>query len=115
MVKVRYWDTREYQEIDAEGHAERADPEAEYNVVCAGISAITQTLYENLRREEERGQITAEDSAESGHMWIRAWTTDENRDAIRNMFRFTITGLKKMAEDHPENLKVEEERKNGGI
>jgi len=114
MTKVTYWDRRDCQELAVNGHAEQTGP-GQVSAVCAAISAITQTLYTNIQMEEEKGQIKADGDARSGHMWIRAWTTSENHAAIRNMFQFTVIGLKSIAEEYPDKLKVKEEKRNGGI
>jgi len=115
MTRVIYRDRQDRQELILSGHAERADPEGA-NVVCAGISAICQTLWENLQREEESGQIRAEGKMDTpGEMTLTAWTTPENRDAIRNMYQFTINGLEAIQRSYPGNLIIEEERGHGII
>ena len=112
MTKIHYWDKRDCQELLVNGHAGTAEGG---NVVCAGISAITLTLHENLRREEEKGQIKAWSTTEKGHMFLHAETTDENRAAIRNMFKFAMVGLRMIAEEYPDKVKIKEEKRNGGI
>ena len=115
MTRVIYRDGRETQELILSGHAEQTEPDGT-NVVCAGISAISQTLWENLQREEEEGQIRAEGEMETpGEMKIKAWTTAENRDAIRNMFRYTVTGLEAIQRSYPGNITIEEERNHGAV
>ena len=109
MTKVTYRDTKLYQELVLSGHA--GD-----RIVCAGISAISQTLLANLLNEENREQIRFQwKMNEPGEIWMRAWPTEEARESIRGMFRFTMEGLKHIAEDYPENMEIKEERKNGGI
>jgi len=115
MTRIIYRDTKPYQELVLSGHAETAE-EGRANVVCTAVSAISQTLYENLQREEEKGQIRADgDMPEPGEMWMRAWTTDENRAAIRHMFEFTITGLKAVEKAYPDKIRIEEEKLNGNV
>lgn len=109
MTRIRYEDTKPWQEITLNGHA--GD-----RIVCAGISAVSQTLLANLLREEKENQIRLQwKMDEPGEIWIRAWTTKENRESIRAMFGFVMTGFKQMAEDYPGNMEIKEERKNGGI
>lgn len=109
MTQVTYRETNDWLEMQLSGHAEN-------QIVCAGISAITQTLYANIQREEEAGQIRAEgEMPEPGKMRMKAWTTAENRDAIRNMFRFTMTGLEEIQQAYPGNIKIEEERMHGTV
>ena len=114
MTRVRWRDTQAYQQIDVDGHAEQTGP-GEVGMICAGISAITQTLYANIQREEEKGQMRVDGENVKGNLWIRAWTTEENRAEIREMFRFTILGLKEIEKEYPENIEVKEERLNGSI
>ena len=109
MTKIRYRDTKEYQELTLEGHAGDS-------IVCAGISAVSQTLLENLLREETRKQIMLQWTMNTpGQIWMRAWTKDESAAAIRNMFEFTMAGLRGIAEEHPDNLEIREEKENGHV
>lgn len=98
MTRITYDDTKLYQQMTLSGHAED-------KIVCAGISAISQTLIANLLREESREQIRFQwKMSEPGEIWMRAWPTDEAKDTIRGMFRFTMEGLKHIAEDYPGNI-----------
>ena len=109
MTTICYRDTKVYQEMTLDGHA--GDP-----IVCAGISAVSQTLLENLLREETRKQIMLQwKMTTPGQIWMRAWTKDENADAIRQMFEFTMAGLKGIAKEHPSNLEIKEEKANGHV
>ena len=109
MTRIRYEDAKLWQEMELSGHA--GD-----RIVCAGISAVSQTLLANLLREKKENQIWLQwQMDEPGEIWMRAWTTKENRESIRAMFGFVMTGFKQMAEDYPGNMEMKEERKNGGI
>ena len=67
MTEISYRDTRQYQELYFSGHAED-------RIVCAGISAISQTPLENLLREETREQIRLQwKMTNPGEIWMRAW------------------------------------------
>jgi len=114
MTNVHYWDKRDCQEIEINGHAEQTGP-GQVSAVCAAVSAITHTLYENIKREEEKGQVKAWVTAEKGHMFLRAETTAENEAAIRNMFDFVMVGLKAVAKAYPDKVMVKEEKRNGNI
>lgn len=115
MTRVTYTDAWTYQELTLSGHAERERPDGSAPV-CTGISAISQTLWENLYREQLHGKVRAEGEMETpGEMRIRAYTTAENREAIRNMFRFTVTGLQMIEERYPDNIRIEEEKQHGSI
>lgn len=109
MTEISYRDTRQYQELYFSGHAED-------RIVCAGISAISQTLQENLLREETREQIRLQwKMTNPGEIWMRAWPLGDSTDAVRGMFEFTMAGLRRIAEQYPENMKIKEERQNGRI
>lgn len=109
MTTITYDDTKLFQQITLSGHAED-------RIVCAGISAISQTLLANLLREEGKEQVRFQWTMnEPGQIWMRAWPTDEARESVRAMFRFTMEGLRHIAEDYPGNIEIKEERKNGGI
>ena len=109
MTRVTYSDTKLYQLLHLSGHAED-------RIVCAGISAISQTLIANLLREEGKDQIRFQwTMSEPGEIWMRAWPAEEAKESVRGMFRFTMEGLKHIAEDYPGNMEIKEERQNGGI
>ena len=109
MTRITYGDTKLYQELTLSGHAED-------RIVCAGISAVSQTLIANLLKEESAGRIRLQwQMATPGEIWIRAWPGKENRDGIRAMFLFTMTGLKQIGKDYPGNLETREEEKNGDV
>ena len=109
MTEIVYRNTSLYQEMQLSGHA--GD-----RTVCAGISAISQTLIANLLKEESRNDLRLQWTMnEPGEIWMRAWTTKKNREAIRAMFAFTAEGLRKMAEDYPGNLELKEENGNGNV
>ena len=109
MTTITYDDTKLYQQLQLSGHA--GD-----KIVCAGISAISQTLIANLLREEDRNQVRFQwTMSQPGEIWMRAWPKDEAKETIRGMFHFTIEGLKHIAEDYPDNIVIKEERKNGNV
>ena len=110
MTRIQYEDRMGYQLLRISGHA--GD-----RIVCAGISAISQTLIANLEREEKENQIRLEwEMTEPGEMTVRAWTNDRNRDEIRAMFRFTMEGLEHIRKDYPGNIEmIGEGETHGGI
>lgn len=109
MTTVSYVDAKPYQDLYFEGHA--GD-----RIVCAGISAISQTLLQNLLREETRQQIRLQwKMSEPGEIWMRAWPVGDSAEAVRRMFEFTLEGLRSIAQQYPDNLKIKEERQNGHV
>lgn len=110
MTKVRYVDKKNCQELVLNGHADD-------KIVCAGISAISQTLIANLMREEAADNIRMDYKMETpGEMEIIAWLTDESRETIRMMFHFTMEGLRRICEDYPGHIEfVKEEKNNGSV
>ena len=109
MTTITYDDTKLYQQMTLSGHA--GD-----RIVCAGISAISQTLIANLLREEDGNQVRFQWTMnEPGEIWMRAWPTDEARETVRGMFQFTMEGFRHIATDYPGNVEIKEDRKNGGI
>ena len=109
MTAVTYRDNRQYQELYFEGHA--GD-----KIVCAGISAISQTLLQNLLREETRQQIRLQwKMTQPGEIWMRAWPVGDSAEAVRRMFEFTMEGLRSIAQQYPDNITIKEERQNGRV
>ena len=109
MTRVVYDDMPHYQQMRLDGHA--GDP-----VVCAGISALSQTLIANLLQEEKRGHVTLNWAMETpGEMWIQAWPSDGAQGRIREMFGFTMEGLRNIMEQYGKNIEIEEGKRHGGI
>ena len=115
MTRIWYIETGESMELLAKGHAETTEDGRE-SMVCAGISALTQTLMESVMRETEEGWIRAEgDMPGRGELWIRAWPGEEHWERIRDRFRFVMTGLEEIRKAYPGKIEIEEVIMNGDL
>lgn len=107
MTSVLYHNGKAEQRLIMSGHAGN-------ELVCATIGGIAQTLMENMYLEEQAGQVTAEAEMETpGEIYLRVQPTAESMEAIRRMFRFTVNGMKMVAEEYPDNIKIKEEKDSG--
>ena len=95
--------------LEMDGHANYA-PKGQ-DIVCAGVSALSFALVNALDKiDHESGMAQMKSIADGeGHMRIRARVCWENLSVIRACFLVTVTGLKMLAEQYPEYIKVEEE------
>ena len=93
--------------LESKGHAGMA--EAGKDIVCAGISALTQTLANALN--SERGiQFDVEVDEEAGLLRISGvscWGA-EARKTAEAYFRMAEIGLKAIAQEYPDYVKVKE-------
>ena len=112
MTKV--WVNRADFRIEAEGHARQAEPGED--IVCAGISALMQSLLNVLFQEEENAYLTLDWYAdtESGSIRIHAKPYNWRKEVIRAYFRLTVLGLKAIEDNYGEYIKVIEEGQDDG-
>ena len=106
MTKIRMdW---EYMTLTAEGHAGQA--EKGQDIVCAGISALTEALAMALEQDQERGRVKAEIRIDekSGSLRVHAATRFGQEQRIRAYYRMAMIGLKAIAEEWPGNIKIVE-------
>ena len=107
MTSVYYHDGKVEQRLIMSGHAGN-------ELVCATIGGIAQTLMENMYLEEQAGQVRAEAEMETpGEIYLVVQPKAESMETIRRMFRFTVNGLKMVAEEYPDNIEIKEENWNG--
>ena len=107
MTKVFYHDGKTEQRLIMSGHAGN-------ELVCATIGGIAQTLMRNMWMEQCAGQVEADAEMETpGEILLTVHPKAESMEAIRRMFRFTINGLKMVAEEFPDNIEIEEEKESG--
>ncbi len=94
--------------LEMDGHADYA-PKGQ-DIVCAGVSALCYALVNTLANiDHECGMARMKSIANGeGHMRIRARICWENLSVIRACFQVTVTGLKMMAEQYPDYIKIEE-------
>lgn len=77
-----------------DGHAEYA--ERGTDIVCASVSAITQTIAFTLA-DLNQGEYTQED----GHLLVNIWYQSLPSQTLMNALR---TGVEAIAEQYPENV-----------
>ena len=91
--------------LTAEGHAD-AGP-AGTDIVCAGISAVTQSLLNCLIEANERGRTGLTwQLKENGKLRVAANPTMDCRAEIRNYFHMCIVGLQAIQENYPGHIKI---------
>ena len=105
MTQIRMnWDE---MSLAASGHA--GGGEKGHDIICAGISALTQTLANALNNE--RGiQFDFEVDEEAGLLRISGvscWGA-ESRKTAEAYFRMAEIGLKAIAQEYPDYVKVKE-------
>lgn len=101
--------------LTAEGHA--GGGISGQNIICAGISAITQALLNWLMEEEAKGAVGLRWSMneKSGSLRIRAKPMAGHVRETKACFRMAVTGLKAIRENYPGNIEIEEVKNNGDI
>lgn len=94
--------------LTAEGHAGAGT--AGNDIVCAGISVLTQTLLNTLLDAKARGRtrLKWEMDEEKGLLKIDATPYEMNRHEIWSYFRMTAIGLRAIAQHYPEHIKITE-------
>lgn len=107
MTKVFYNTNEMY--IRVRGHAGAA-PAGE-DLICAGISALTQALLNQLREEEEQKHIQLDWVMFPGIIEIKVKPdTEHYRRAVRDYFKVIIMGLKAIQEQKPGYIELKEVR-----
>ena len=97
--------------LKASGHA--GGGTAGNDIICAGVSAITQTLLNVLQDEEEAGRIEMEWYMTDGELQIQAFPMSSMHMQLKNYFHMAAVGLKDIAEQYPKNVKIMEVEKDG--
>lgn len=85
------------------------------DIVCAAVSVLTQTLLNVLTDEEEAGRIELEWYMKPGEIQIQALPMSAMHGRIKDYFHMAITGLKDIAEQYPQNIRIMEVEKNGTV
>ena len=98
--------------LHCKGHA--GGGPAGQDIICAGISALTMALLNQLNEEEEKGTIRSRWTMEPGEMILKAEVKEpKHRRDIKNYYTVIIMGLRALAENYPENIKIREAKGNG--
>ena len=107
MTKIQMdWDK---MQLVMSGHAGAA--EAGKDIVCAGISMLTQALQYTLMEmnmERKLNWLEIAGSASSGSMSLAAVPKEEYRAEVRACYRLCVTGLRMLEESYPEYVELEE-------
>ena len=99
----------------ASGHA-GGGPKGQ-DIICAGVSALTQALLFTIQDAEKRGRCALEWSIDedSGELKIKVRPYSGYYVEIRAYFRVIMTGLKHIAKVYPENIKIGEVWTSGNL
>lgn len=97
MTKIKYYSNKRgtHFELLARGHSGYANSGSD--IVCAGISTLTQTLVEYL----DNNNVKVESQIKDGYLSIKA------DGDVSVAFDFTLHGLKLIESSYPIYLKVE--------
>lgn len=100
--------------IEAEGHAGQA--EKGEDIVCAGISALLQSLLHVLIMEEEDDYIRLEWFMDERTTTIRIHAMPYNwrKEIIRAYFKMAEVGLKAIEKNYGEYVKITKEEQDDG-
>ena len=113
MTQIRMnW---EDMKLSATGHAGAGV--AGTDIVCAGISALTYALLNQLQEAEARGRtrlIWGVDE-KSGDISMMAIPYSGCITEIKAYYKVIMTGLRALAEHYPHNIKIGEVWGHGGI
>ena len=100
MVTIRIWDNGAVLGFRCEGHANYA-PKGQPDIVCAGISALTETLAATLSRFPEY-----DTKAYSGYAWAKCRKSLEAR-VILDALSIGFYGLRRA---YPNHIQIEDTR-----
>ena len=118
MTKVIYNTGGPLYFLQAKGHA--GGGTKGNDIICAGISALTQALLNILINDEgeEAQHIYAkwEMNEDSGALRISAKAKDTDGEAdVKAYFRMAVMGLAAIAENYPGNIELKEVKNGGSI
>lgn len=97
--------------LRAEGHA--GGGEYGEDIICAGESAIIQTLGQYLIDGMNAGKVKADIriNREQARTELTARPRIGHRGEVKDWFRMSMTGLKMIRERYPENIEIKEVRR----
>ena len=106
MTKVKMDWTK--MQLSAEGHA--GGMPAGENIICAGISAVTQALLNWLMDQEAKGfiQLAWKMDEKRGVLRIRAKPYAGHYTAVTACYQMAMTGLKAIRENYKDNIEIQE-------
>ena len=105
MTTVRY--SPDDLTLEVEGHADSAMWGVD--IVCAAISILEQTLLRNLMILHNKGDCELDyEHSEPGHSRMHAVPKNWARVKIKQMYEFTMEGLRMLCWKYPEHVTVKE-------
>ena len=111
MTNIRY-DERNMV-LELKGHAGYGPKGTD--IVCAAVSVLIQTLVKNLIKFSDYGWYILEYDLEEGDAYIHC-RVNGYFSFVVEMFRFTMEGLKMLAEEYPKHITIEGgEAENGTV
>ena len=112
VTTIRY--DRDEMSLEITGHA--GGGEAGHDIICAGISVLEQTLLRTLLDMERKGDGRAKWKHDTpGEAYIHFIPRPWARLKAQQGYEFAMLGLRMMAEQYPENIRIEEENGNGMV
>lgn len=94
-----------YMGFESKGHADYGD--GEYDIVCAAISILTQTLYFNLIDNCNIADSSIDSKQDEGYLKILLKDNVENNEGVQNSFNFMIKGLELLKAQYSKYFKLE--------
>ncbi len=84
----------------SQGHADYSN--GEYDIVCAGVSTLTQTLYFYL---QDKGITDVEESQKQGYLYYKVKKNIEKPE-VQAAFEFMLTGLELLKNNYSKYIKL---------
>lgn len=103
MTRIKYDEQNIVLEVT--GHAGYGPHGAD--IVCAAVSILVQTLVKNLIKFSDHGWYTLEYDLSAGNAYVHC-KVNGYFSLVVEMFRFTMEGLKMLAEEYPKHIKIDE-------
>lgn len=109
MITIRYDEQTLTMEIT--GHAGQAP--CGQDIVCAAVSILAETLLKNLMKFAEHGWYQLDYEMDKGYMYIHC-KVNGYFSMVVEMYRFTMEGMKMLAEEYGKHIKIEGGTGNDG-
>lgn len=101
MINVTYY--RQYNRATVEGHA-GSGPEG-HDLVCAAVSALTQTLAANVSNMEAQEAVyDTIIKLEEGNAEIQCTPYRRYKDSVAQIYRAICAGFELLSTKHPNNI-----------
>lgn len=99
----------------ADGHAGGGKPGQD--LICAAVSALTQSLLITLQDDHARNRLLVWHSIDEkrGYIKIKVQPASGYKERVRGYFKLVMMGLKNIAEQYPENVRIGEVWSSGNL